>query len=476
MTGTFPQIDRLLRHLSEERPGSFPAGEPAHVSRAPGRLDLMGGIADYSGALVFQWPLAVAVACAAQLNDAPECHCLSWIEPGKEALTAHFSIAGLLDLVDDGDEAAAYGRVRALFEKEPSSSWAAYALGGISVLAREKGFRPSQGLRLAFYSDVPLGAGVSSSAALEVAAFYAICSAYGVRVSRDEAAILCQKVENYVVGAPCGIMDQMTAAYGEAGKALPLLCQPHQRRPCMALPEGVAIWGIHSGERHAVGGSDYTGVRVGAFMGYRIIASLCGFAAEAAANGRTRVSDPEYGGYLANIPPSVFEARFAGSLPDTMRGDEFLETYKGTTDPATSVDPRREYRVLAATRHPVYEHHRVSLFAELLAGAELSEERLLLAGELMYQSHASYGACGLGSPGTDRLVEMVREAGPRQGLYGAKITGGGSGGTVAVLGKQGAGPEVERVAREYARSAGRGGLVLSGSSPGAERFGVQVAE
>ena len=88
----------------------------------------------------------------------------------------------------------------------------------------------------------------------------------------------------------------------------------------------------------------------------------------------------------------------------------------------------------------------------------------------MYDSHASYSACGLGSDGTDRLVALARDAGLARGIYGAKITGGGSGGTVAVL--AGAGGAVRAIAREYADETGRGAYVFEGSSPGAARIGA----
>ena len=90
----------------------------------------------------------------------------------------------------------------------------------------------------------------------------------------------------------------------------------------------------------------------------------------------------------------------------------------------------------------------------------------------MYQSHASYSACGLGSPGTDRLVRLVRDQGPAAGLYGARITGGGSGGTVAVLGRADDAPAIDRVAEAYARQAGYRPYVFSGSSPGVASGGV----
>ena len=122
------------------------------------------------------------------------------------------------------------------------------------------------------------------------------------------------------------------------------------------------------------------------------------------------------------------------------------------------------------TTHPVYEHFRVRLFAELARAAPDRQSRKLL-GELMYQSHASYSACGLGSEGTDLLVKLVRAAGPGRGLYGAKITGGGSGGTVAVLGLRHADAVIEGIVEEYKRATGYRPPVFAGSSPSAHAFG-----
>ena len=90
----------------------------------------------------------------------------------------------------------------------------------------------------------------------------------------------------------------------------------------------------------------------------------------------------------------------------------------------------------------------------------------------MYESHASYSACGLGSDGTDRLVALASEAGPAHGIYGAKITGGGSGGTVALLAEAHAGDTIRAVARQYVEETGRDAHVFEGSSPGAARIGA----
>jgi L-arabinokinase len=93
-------------------------------------------------------------------------------------------------------------------------------------------------------------------------------------------------------------------------------------------------------------------------------------------------------------------------------------------------------------------------------------------GRLMYESHRSYGACGLGSDGTDRLVELVAAIGSARGLFGAKITGGGSGGTVAVFGTTDAEPLVHDVASRYAVETSRRATVFARSGPGAAQIGV----
>jgi len=222
---------------------------------------------------------------------------------------------------------------------------------------------------------------------------------------------------------------------------------------------------------HQVTGADYASVRIGAFMGYRIIAELAGLKAEEAGKGEpVNVDDAKWRGYLSNVTPSEFEQRYAAHLPLRVSGAEFLARYGGITDSVTCIVPEAVYAVRVPAAHAVYEHHRVRLFAELLR-EPVTSGRLELLGELMYQSHAGYVACGLSVAGTDRLVELVREAGPTRGLYGAKLTGGGSGGTVIVLGHGDARQAVEEIARKYFEETGREPYIFSGSSPGGFGFG-----
>ena len=183
-----------------------------------------------------------------------------------------------------------YDAARTFFAADSARYWTAYIAGAFIVLARDCGIEFCEGARVLVTSTIPEGKGVSSSAALEVAAMSAICAAYDVALEPRQLALLCQKVENIIAGAPCGVMDQMTAALGQSGQLLALLCQPAEVQRCLELGRGLALWGIDSGIRHAVSGADYATIRAAAFMGHRILEHVTGRSLE----------------YLANVTPAEF--------------------------------------------------------------------------------------------------------------------------------------------------------------------------
>jgi L-arabinokinase len=461
-------LGSLDAHPTPEARTLFDPREELIIARAPGRLDVMGGIADYSGSLVLELPIAEATLAALQRDAARR---LRIITLADDAMRDTYFEMPLADFERGDGEPIEYEEARDYFASAAKLHWATYVAGVFLVLMRERGVRFNDGARILIWSRVPLGKGVSSSAALEVATMSAVAAAFDLNLSPRELAMLCQRVENLVAGVPCGVMDQMTSACGEEDRLLALVCQPAELLETISLPRDLAVWGLDTGVRHSVGGDDYGSVRVGTFMGYRIIADLCGLTVEQV--GETvSIDDTRWRGYLANIAPSEFEARFAAHLPESIAGGDFIARYGGTTDTMTSIEPARTYSVRIPAAHAVHENFRVRSFVELLRGEieETSDERRELLGELMYQSHASYSACGLGSAGTDLLVELVRaQAGA--GLYGAKITGGGSGGTIAVLGRRDAEPAIAEVAGLYAEQTKHAPYIFSGSSPGSAAFG-----
>ena len=443
----------------------FETDQDIFVTRAPGRLDVMGGIADYSGSLVLEMPIAEATFAAIQKNSSRTIEIVSINHDGQRCSTFEVNLADLmldakpLDLASAGN----------YFAERTGGNWASYVGGVFFVLAKERAIQFETGAKIVVATRVPIGKGVSSSAALEVSAMQAVCIAYGIEVAPRDLALLCQIVENYVVGAACGVMDQVASHCGESGRLTSLVCQPAEIRGSIKIPENVEFWGIDSGVRHAVSDSGYSSVRIGAFIGYRIIAELEGLHVREVGEGMVEIDDEHWRGYLANVSPEQYEKKFRHDLPNAMSGREFLSRYRGITDTVTSIDPSKTYAIRAPVEHAIYENWRVNRFADLMTGLP-HDDRLVEAGRLMFRSHESYEKCGLTESRTDRIVELVRSS-KGKGLFGARITGGGSGGTVAVLARRGNRKAIDWLTDRVRQQAGAKPYVFHGSSPGCSLFG-----
>lgn len=466
-------LQALIKHIhsgDNQISTGFSVTQPLIAARAPGRLDVMGGIADYSGSTVLQLPLEESTVVFCQHDDKPEFTVVSQ-SSGDDIAPRMFSMSMGDFFEHNTGTAHGEGYMHEYFSAlAVEHQWAAYVAGVLTVLMQhcQGDITMGRGIVLYVSSTVPLGKGVSSSAALEVAVMRALCALFYLDISSHQQAILCQRVENRIVGAPCGLMDQMASSCGQRGSLLNMLCQPDIVNNPVKLPDGLSLWGVDSGIRHAVSGADYSSVRVAAFMGYRYMLDMAGIADRTVA--AADVKDLRWNGYLANVSVSEYLQRFDANLPDNVLGRDFLKSFDGTTDTITRVDPDVVYAVRACTAHPIQEHFRARLFIQLATTAQAlpdSEPLAKLMGECMYQSHASYSNCGLDSHGTDDLVARFNTTGHAQGIYGARITGGGSGGVVAILARSDADSLVRSIAGQYAGDSGLGGYVFSGSSAGA---------
>jgi galactokinase len=398
---------------------------PRWQGEAPGRLDFLGGVADYSGALVLQTPIqAVTRVTLTPLS-----------EPRLE-LTSEQEGAAVLPLPPSAlmERAGEVASLCAWLDEHQAPRWTRYPVGCFLLFCQAQQWRLAGGLRFAIASEVPASMGVSSSAALEVAALRALEEASGRRFQGTALARLAQRAENDLVGAPCGLMDQLAASHGVLGALLPILCRPDVLDEPAPLPDGAAAVGWPSGVRHAVTASPYAAARAAAFMGKKIL--------EAALTRPLA--------HVTELTPSEIAEVGEAVLPPALLGRDFLARHGGVDDPLSRIDPARLYPVRAAVLFPIEENHRCAQAVRLLRGVRADDrhQTLQAVGELMYHSHAGYSAMGLGCPETDAMVQAVRERGPDHGFYGARVSGGGSGGTVVVFLEAAALPELERLAAD----------------------------
>jgi galactokinase len=482
------KVDKQTARLLEEYPdlakfkqgigklvdsGYFQKGSEILVNRTPGRLDLMGGNDDYTGGLVFETTIREATLVAVQPRPDrlvrfynPAIKSIGWLE------TVEFSLD---DLVENG-HVKPLETVREWINRDPRSSWCAYILGDLYFLLKEFPGKVFHGFSLYLESEVPLGKGVSSSAALEVAPMKVMAEIYGIQVRGVQLAEWTQWVEIALTQSACGIMDQLTVVLGDEGYFVPMLCQPCHPKPLVKLPEKLRLWGIDSGVRHSVAGIEYESARAATFIGYRFLCDWEKLEPVLDESGALpRRVETKWNGYLANLTPSLFRANYETRLPESMSGSDFNKLYSTHLDPFTPVRPEVTYPVRAAVRYAVEENWRVQSFFSLISRPAdlLDASTAALLGELMYLAHLGYNECGLGSEATDKIVELVREE-KANGLLGAKITGGGAGGTVAILGWSTLAAEkaFQRILEKYADWSKSEPYVFSGSSAGSDKFGV----
>lgn len=491
--GTVPSDD--IRHLcfglvaqlnrqecgGDDASGLFNYKDNIYINRAPGRLDVFGGIADYSWSWALEVPTSEATFVATQFQttgDVPrDDNILIRIispSPDTAARSSSFASIPLSDIVSWNDQGMLFlptsydfANLRRRLKRNPPESWIAYIVGAFVVLAEKKrAFLPKNvgSIAILVKSTVPEGAGVSSSAALEVASLVSIAAALGICFEKHEVPLLAQRIENVIVGVSCGLMDMAASYLGMANSLLSLRCSdPVQIFGQIKIPDNLRIWGVYSGVRHCTGSSRYTSVRIGAFMGKKIV--------------QTDGSGPPIQA-LTDLTPTEFEEKYMHLIPDTILGTDFLSRYHSHDDPATKINLDVVYEVKHATCHPIYENSRVKRFTEFIRDPQKSSNRLQceLMGELMYESHQSYSNCGLGSSETDLLVNLARNIGPSQGIFGAKISGGGCGGTVCILTANDSRAEasIQRIRQEYQQETGIQTYLFRGSSGGSRTFGTAI--
>jgi len=362
----------LLRSMHTARFHADPA-----IFVAPGRVNLIGEHTDYAEGFVM--PVAINFATLAAISPRSDGKIVIYSENFAEEKTF---------------DAAA--------KPVASKHWSDYPMGVVSILSGEGHKIP--GFSLTLWGDVPLGSGLSSSAALEVVTALAVLSLIGASYPGPVLARLCQRVENEFVGANCGIMDQFISANGKKDHALLLDCRDLSYR-LAPIPANVALVIANTMVKHSIAGGDYP--------------------------TRRRESEAACAVIASHRPGVPF-------LRDATLED--LDKWGHEMEPKS----------LMRARHVISENLRTVAASEALLRGDMKE-----LGRLMAEAHASYSGDFEGScVEADTMVALAQDL---PGLIGARLTGGGFGGCTINLVEQGDAPAFAKALGD--RYAAKTGIV-----------------
>ena len=423
---------------------------------APGCLDIMGGVTDVAGSLLLQKAIEpVSTAYVAARDDQK-----ITLKVVRQGTPTHDVVCSYPELVGRFPSIH-YDYTRQQILHVHTDELIVALLGCLVVLYAERKLK-FEGLSIVLVSDLPESIGASAIVSLELALLKAVSASLNLTVGPYELPLLAHRAENLVGGFATGPSRHITANFGDLHQLTPLRCQPAEVFHPIGLPDSLSFIGTETGGSVSLADSAYTRLRVGLFMGYSIIALASGASVRdlAVAQETNNWSTLPYQGYLGNITPSEFEDKYSSILPETLNGQDFFDKFKTSIDNISFINRDEEYDVYRAARLPVYENFRAQLFVQVIKNysAEFQNyaNRLNLLGELMYQSHQNYSDCGLGHPGANEIVARVKAAGPRKGLYGARLTAPGNGGIVCILSGGLSGPEnAVAIQREYEQKAGK---------------------
>lgn len=462
--GSGPKPDQSPSALEADVLKQLPLRSPACVACAPGRLDLLGGSAEYTGSLIVNMPTAEHVCVAVQPRTDNELHILS--SSLDRTAGDHSVVLEMSKLFAKGGEPIEPCDLARVYAppNEHADHTIRCIVGTLAEMIRDRVVsRFDGGLTVVFESTLDGLVDAGRNASLSAAVLVAVAGANDISLEQQSAVALCTRVENEWLANPVGIGDAVCALLGETGALTQVRDRPFSLGRPVRLMDDLALVGVDSGVVHSDAAVKAARVRTAAFMGMAIIDRIVRFE-------RTAPADSD--GSLARVSVADYVERFRDRLPMRLKGREYLERFGETEDPLTRVEPDFVYKIRSRTEHHIYEHMRACRFVECVSRAMRNAGAVGLqeAGELMCASHWSYGQrCGLGSVETDLLANLIRQHGASTEIYGAKITGRGCGGVVAVLMKatDQTWNALDKATRAYESQSGRSVTLIRDSSPGA---------
>jgi galactokinase len=368
-------LKKLSAHVAAEFQKHY-GRAPRWIVAAPGRVNVIGEHTDYNDGFVL--PMAIERYAVMAADAAPA--------PGKISVyDAHFKESAAIDISGP----VAKGQPK----------WSNYIRGVLAGFQRRGLKLPA--LDVAFVSTVPLGGGLSSSAALEVCTATLLEAATGKTIDPVEKALLAQKAEHDFAGVPCGIMDQFISALGREGHLLLLDCRTRKTELVPMSDPSVALLVVNTNVKHELGNGEYA----------------------------KRRAECEQAAKIIGVP----------SLRDA--SPEQLEKARGKMSDV----------VYRRARHVIGEIERTTHAAE-----GIRHSNWPTVGQFMYASHAALrDDYEVSCKELDTVVDIAENIGAKGGMYGCRMTGGGFGGCCVALVKASAVDAITKtIAAQYKAKLG----------------------
>jgi galactokinase len=360
--------------------------EPTVIARAPGRIEFVGNHTDYNGGDVLGVAVEQGIAIAARVRD-----------------------DRIVRGMTQGGQAAFECSLDDLGNRPDESSWSRYPLGVLWAI-EEHGLKLEHGIDLAVVSNVPSGAGMSSSAALELATAHAVLEGVNHELSRKDIVRICRYAENNYVGVPCGILDQGVSGFGKKDQLVFIDCKT-ETFSNVPIPHGTHFWIFNTDIAHSLIDSLYSERFSECGDGFKVAKSL---------------------------HPNL----------------ECLVDY-----PLAELDSLAEHlgsKPFKRVKHILEENQRVKDVVKLLNASDVD---LHACGSLLFDSHAS--SRDLFENSTDELDFLVAELSNFKEVYGARLTGGGFGGAVmAWTSSAFSPPDAESISSRYQEQFGHPTRIL----------------
>ncbi len=441
---------------------------PRCVARAPGRLDVIGGFADYTGASVVYLPTSACVHVAVQPRDDDKFFVTDITSPGA---AAHEPTVVDSSALFEACDARASNSLRTDLASADPNGVVRSALGALSeavsagVLDKLPG-----GLSLVVHAGNPALGCAGRHAAVSAGVLAALRGVATIDLEVATAARIVRRVAHDWLDTPIGLGDGACAWGADPLVMNTFRCDTETSGDPLPLAPGTTLVGVHCGVRRADALEKFRHAQVTTFMGHSLIRRIV-----ESENG----TGAAWNGFLSGIDVGEYVERFRDRVPTKLKGRDFLERFGNFDSAGDRVDGNDTYKIRSRTEHHIYEHARATEFINLAfrAANEPTTDLLASMGDVMYASHWSYGQrCGLGSVETDLLVKLIRQRGVVAGLFGARVSGCGCGGIVTVFlaDSDEARASLDGAIADYSSKTGNTVTLLCGSIPGASVTGVRT--